>query len=147
MQVTLQKEKGECGLVIPIKFEDSLFLTIQGDVPSKKNSKSAFYNKSLGRNVIVSSSKFHKWHKDTLRTLQNELYGRKTLNDIKLLIFTLYPSTNRRYDLSNKFESIADLFVDAGLLEDDNADILKKVLLLSGGKDSSNPRAEVILIF
>lgn len=53
----------------------------------------------------------------------------------------------RAYDLTNKAESIADLLVDVGLLKDDNAYILGKVLLLHGEKDASNPRAEVVIYY
>lgn len=69
------------------------------------------------------------------------------LEDIQIIICTIYPPTMRKYDLSNKFESVADLFVDYGLLLDDNADILDKVLLFNGGKDAENPRAEIVIFY
>lgn len=69
------------------------------------------------------------------------------LKTVSLIKITFYPSTMRAYDLTNKAESIADLLVDTGLLEDDNAYILGKVLLLHGEKDATNPRAEVVIYY
>jgi Holliday junction resolvase RusA-like endonuclease len=52
---------------------------------------------------------------------------------------------NRRTDLSNKAESIMDLLVDNGILEDDCWQIVP-ILALQGMKvDKENPRAEIFI--
>ena len=120
-----------------------LFFNVLGNIPSKKNQKQIVYVK--GRPLILPSKAHEAWHKDALQQLRFAQIKPLKLQDIQIIICTIYPPTMRKYDLSNKFESIADLLVDYGLLEDDNADILSKVLLFSGGKDATNPRAEVVI--
>lgn len=117
-------------------------ITIPGDVPSKKNSKQIIYRG--GRSFIISSNKFLSWHKMTLQHLQAHYRGLKVenLDSITMIIF---PSSKRKSDLSNKFESIADLLVDAGVIEDDNWFIMPKVHLIFGGVDKLNPRVGIEL--
>lgn len=38
----------------------------------------------------------------------------------------MWAKTKRKFDLSNKVESIHDLLVDNGIIEDDNITIIKK---------------------
>lgn len=118
---------------------------MQGNTPSKKNQKQIVYVR--GRPLILPSKLHEAWHKDALNQLKLARIEALGLEDIQIIICTVYPPTLRKYDLSNKFESIADLLVDYGLLADDNADILSKVLIFNGGKDASNPRAEVVLYY
>lgn len=103
---------------------------VEGNVPSKKNSKSAFYNKYLGRSIIVSSKKFHEWHKTALNCLLSDRTTPITLSSTQLIILHISAPTRRKYDLTNKAESVMDLLVDYGLLEDDNSDIVPLLLLV-----------------
>ena len=57
-----------------------------------------------------------------------------------------YFPDKRRADLTNKAESIMDLLVDAGIIEDDNANVCPEVLLRFGGVDRERPRVEVSLV-
>ena len=59
------------------------------------------------------------------------------------LKMTLYARDKRSGDLSNKFESVADLLVDAGIIKDDNWNIVPKVEMMFGGIDKENPRVEI----
>lgn len=54
-----------------------------------------------------------------------------------------YAGTRHRADLSNRCESAMDLLVDAGLIEDDNWEIIRKLTLEFGGYDKNNPRVEI----
>jgi len=85
------------------------------------------------------------WHEDASKQAKLALTGVQTLETIQLIKIVFYPPTMRAYDLTNKAESILDLLVDVGLLKDDNAYIVGRVLLLHGEKDASNPRAEVVI--
>ena len=118
-------------------------LVIRGDVPSKKNNKQIFVNKRTGK-PFISSSKSHKlWHKGAMLQLQSFRRQYARLDEMRVKFF---PSTARKFDLSNKFESIADLLVDAKILEDDNNGVLGKILLEFGGVSRIDPRVEIDFI-
>lgn len=56
-----------------------------------------------------------------------------------------FPSTKRLFDLSNKTESIMDLLVDAGIIQDDNYSVVPKLILEIGEHDKLNPRCEITI--
>lgn len=122
-------------------------LVIQGTVPSKKNQKQIVFSKKLGRPLIIPSKQHKDWHTEASQAVKMAVPEALGLQRVSLIKITIYPSTMRAYDLTNKAESIADLLVDTGLLADDNAYILGRVLLLHGGKDAGNPRAEVVIYY
>lgn len=49
----------------------------------------------------------------------------------------------RKTDLTNKAESIMDLLVDNGIIEDDNCHVVPFISLYYFGIDRVNPRAEI----
>ena len=55
----------------------------------------------------------------------------------------IYAPDKRKADLTNKAESIMDLLVDNGKIEDDNWFVIGDIRLLFGGVDKVNPRAEI----
>lgn len=102
-----------------------LEITIEGTIPSKKNSK-----RIVGRGkrmFIISSKNYLEWEKEKA----NEIYGQ--LDEITAittpirLSITFSSSTKRKWDLSNKVESIQDLLVKVGILEDDNWSIVQEL--------------------
>ena len=113
-------------------------LTIIGDVPSKKNSKQIIYVK--GRPLIIPSKNHKIWHTQALSQLLEKKPVARQIKGIELIFF---PSTKRKFDLTNKAESIMDLMVDAGIIEDDNYTVLPKVTLKIGTHDKLNPRCEI----
>ena len=70
------------------------------------------------------------WHKVAL----SQLAGQKPIKENALTI-TFFAGDNRKFDLSNKAESVMDLLVDAGLLEDDNYSVVSDLHLKFGGVD------------
>ncbi len=114
--------------------------TIYGPVPSKKNSR---INTRSGRSF--PSKNYSAWEKDALAQVIEQ----------KIPPVTEYPTTItakfffetlRKCDLSNKFESLADMLVKAGVLEDDNYTCIDQIVLEYGGHDKNNPRIEVIIV-
>lgn len=102
-----------------------LEITLEGTIPSKKNSK-----RIVGRGkrmFIISSKNYLEWEKEKA----NEIYGQ--LDEITAittpirLSITFSSSTKRKWDLSNKVESIQDLLVKVGVLEDDNWSIVQEL--------------------
>jgi Holliday junction resolvase RusA-like endonuclease len=71
--------------------------------------------------------------------------ARVSLKKPESIQITVYPPTLRKYDLTNKAESIMDALVDAKIIEDDNVNVVPKLILIHGGKDKDNPRAEIII--
>lgn len=111
-------------------------LTIYGSTPSKKNSK--IISCAGNRPRLFPSSKYTSWHKEALL----QLIGKKAITSNKIKI-TFFGQDNRKFDLTNKAESIMDTLVDAGLLEDDNYEFVSELLLVYGGVDKLSPRAEI----
>ena len=111
-------------------------ITLKGRVPSKKNSKIMVCRGKTP--MLLPSAKYTEWHKDAM--LQLKGVG---IIDKNILFLTFYPPDKRPADLSNKTESIMDLLVDAGLIEDDNWYVIKKLVLSFGEVDKENPRCEI----
>ena len=117
-------------------------IVISGRCPSKKNSRMIVCRGKFPMNM--PSAKYKEWHKvASLQLVQQKIQPVKGC--VKEMVATFYAPDNRKYDLSNKFESIADLLVDNGVLEDDNYTILPRVVMIFGGVDRENPRIEVLL--
>lgn len=115
-------------------------LTIPGQTPSKKNSR---INTRSGRSF--PSKRYAEWHKNSslhlesiLEKLTPERFGKVTIN------YMFYVQDLRRRDVSNMIESINDLLVDLGVIEDDD---WKHVRLGSGDAelDRENPRCEITI--
>ena len=104
-------------------------ITISGSTPSKKNSR---INTRSGRSF--PSSKYTAWHKDA--SLQ--IIGSKKITTEHLHI-SFIAGDKRKFDLTNKAESIMDLLVDNGILEDDNYSIIPTLTLKFGGYEKGNP--------
>ena len=117
--------------------------TIKGETPSKKNSRNIFVRG--GRPVNIPSKNYKEWHDDAVNQLQAQ--GAKPFPEKEVSITVVfYPRTLRPFDLSNKLESVADLLVDCGIIEDDNWKIVPEISAKIGIKDKDNPRAEIFLI-
>ena len=111
-------------------------IVIYGSTPSKKNSKiiSCRGNKPC----LFPSKNYTEWHKDALL----QLIGKKPIQST-VLILTFYATDNRKFDISNKAESILDTLVDAGLLEDDNYTFVNELHLKFGGVEKGQARCEI----
>jgi hypothetical protein len=111
-------------------------ITLFGRIPSKKNSKMAI---PIGRRcVLIPQKKFTDWHKVAM--VQIKPFPVILGNKLRL---TFFLPDLRRTDLTNKSESIMDLLVDAGKIEDDNCQIINELTLRYGGLDRENPRVEI----
>jgi len=111
-------------------------IIIYGQTPSKKNSKIIICRGKFPN--LIPSKNYTKWHKDAITQLAEK--EQIKANEITLTFFT---GDNRKFDLSNKCESIMDTLVDAGLLEDDNYSIISSLHLHFGGVDKGKPRCEI----
>lgn len=104
-------------------------ITIYGSTPSKKNSR---INTRSGRSF--PSSKYTAWHKNA----SAQLVGIKPIPGGTVLNVTFFAGDNRKFDLSNKLESVMDLFVDLRIIQDDNWSIVPEINLKFGGVEKDN---------
>ena len=103
--------------------------TIIGRIPSKKNSRRPFIRG--GRVMNFPSKDYVEWHKDAkIQLLAQEPEAMLTPCSVKI---TITAPDNRKFDLTNKAESIMDLLVDMSILEDDNYYWCPEILLKFGG--------------
>lgn len=103
-------------------------IILKNNIPSKKNSKIIVCRGTFP--ILLPSSNYTKWHKDALE----QLIGVKPIKSNKLTI-TFIAENKRKFDLSNRAESVMDLLVDAGLIEDDNYTVISDLHLKFGGVD------------
>jgi hypothetical protein len=101
--------------------------TLTGRVPSKKNSRNIFVK--YGKLFNLPSKSYKDWHIDASKQLKTSvLDGLYERNDM-FIVLQFYSPDKRKYDLTNKAESIMDLLVDNKVLEDDNYTVGKDILL------------------
>lgn len=120
-------------------------ITITGRIPSKKNARMALQMK--GRCILVPNSLYRAWEKDAKAQLalqKPSLFNQATgLDASKGLRIKMFAPDARAFDLTNKAESVMDALVGAEYIEDDNFNVVPKLLLEFGGIDRENPRAEI----
>ncbi len=116
--------------------------TISGRIPSKKNSKAAFYNGKYC--VIVPSGPYVKWVKEMKKTLK-DLVPDKPIEFCSIIMTITFPD-RRKADVTNKGESIMDLLVDMEFIEDDNWTCVNSVHYQSGGYSKEEPGVEIEII-
>lgn len=123
-----------------------MMFIISGSTPSKKNSKQIIYVR--GKPMIVSSDNYQVWHRDAVTQVSQQIIKKRLSNHLPLkkvekISVTFFAKDKRKFDLSNKIESVNDLLVDVGVLEDDNYEVLPSLEVTYGGIDKVNPRAEI----
>lgn len=101
--------------------DDIVTFYLDGRIPSKKNSKQIFQNTRTGKPFITTQKNYKAWH--AVQSLQLNLQKSKYNLPIKKcekIVVKLFYGDMRKSDNTNKVESIHDLLVDNGILEDDN---------------------------
>lgn len=96
--------------------------TIDVSPRSKKNSQQILVNRKTGRPFIAPSSAYKAYRKAALMMIPSE--AQQHINypvNIKALF---YMPTRRACDLNNMLEALDDVLVDAGVIEDDNCNIV-----------------------
>jgi Holliday junction resolvase RusA-like endonuclease len=117
-------------------------ITIHGQVPSQKNSKSVGVNPRTGR-VFVTSNKIVKtWQKEALTQLQ--AYRGQADGEL-FITMAFYNKDRRGRDIDNQASSVLDILVKSGLIPDDNCFVVSRMCLMFGGIDKENPRVEITI--
>lgn len=89
---------------------------------TKKNSQSIRINKHTGRPFVSTSDAYKAYRAAALMLIPAGV--RKHISERVNLKCVYYMQTKRRVDLNNLLEATADVLVDAGVLEDDNSNIV-----------------------
>ena len=108
---------------------------------SKKNSQRIMINRATGKPFIMPSEKYKQYERDAMHFIPRGKRIDEPVN-VKCLF---YMPTRRKVDLTNLLEAIDDVMVKAGLLSDDNSDIVQahdgsRVLY-----DKIRPRTEIFI--
>ena len=124
----------------PLIIQTMIDLILKGRIPSKKNQK-----QRTGRR-LVSSKAYQERESEQLKALLNQNIKPRKLKDSYSIEYTFYLPDARKTDLSNKIESINDLFVKFWLFEDDNREIIREMHVRAGWIDRDNPRCEIRIL-
>lgn len=120
-------------------------ITLHGIPPSKKNSKR--FIKRGARRFLIPSLLHENWHDVAYFEVIRQVAPHKAnipapVAEIKVLYF---PKDKRRRDLTNATESVMDLLVDCGVIEDDNWFVVPKITLEREYVSLTDPRTEVVI--
>ena len=114
-------------------------ITINGRIPSKKNSKRVF---SRGNRVIVIPSENHEvWHEEQSYRIKR-FRPKKPIEKCEVEMM-FYAPDRRRADLDNKSTTILDLLVDNQIILDDSWFVINKLTLEFVKVDKKFPRVEI----
>lgn len=108
---------------------------------TKKNHQRILINKATGKPFVSTSLQYKQYEEGALWFVPHE--PGKTIDYRVNIECRFYMPTRRRVDLTNLLESIDDIMVKAGLLEDDDSNVIaghdgSRVLY-----DKEHPRTEV----
>ena len=117
--------------------------TIKLPPVSKKNSQQILTNRKTGKPFIMPSEKYREYEKSAAWFLTP--HPPKPIECAVNVKCLFYMPTRRRVDKTNLEESVHDILVSAGILADDNRDIIagtdgSRVLY-----DKLNPRTEITI--
>lgn len=116
--------------------------TIHGAPRTKKNSQRIFYNKATGKRLVAPSAQYKEFEVTSLAQLRKPVQAIVEPSNVKCVY---YMPTRRKVDLCNLIEATCDILVRAGVLADDNSDI---VVSHDGSRvlyDKNYPRTEITI--
>ena len=117
----------------------NLTIVFNGRIPSKKNNQTMIPKGN--KRIIVASKEYKLWEN---AAIEDDLYG---ISPVKWKRFRcemiIFAPDLIDADLSNKWESLADAMVKAGIVRADDWWQMSGVNQIFGGLDRENPRAVV----
>lgn len=120
-----------------------MIITIEGSVPSKKNSKTIAKNKRTGSMFIMSNQNVKSWQNSAAIQLLAYRLKEPFQKRVEMSIM-FYVKDNRRRDLDNMLTTIQDALVKANILTDDSWQYLR-IGKLDAEVDKNNPRAIITI--
>lgn len=120
---------------------EELKFTVNLPPRSKKNSQQIFMNKRTNRPFITQSAQYKEYEEEAMQFIPKGIKIDEPCN-VKCLF---YMPTKRKCDLTNLEAAIHDIMVKAGLLADDNRDIVAGTDGSRVYHDKTAPRTEVTI--
>lgn len=118
-----------------------LQITLQGETPSKKNSKIR-----TRTGYMIPSAQHQKWHQDAMLQLHGQISRMRKQPDLidqpVQITLRFFHGDNVRRDSDNQASSIMDLLQDANLLADDRWQIVR-ILNIYNFYDKGKARCEI----
>lgn len=105
-------------------------------IPSKKNSMVHIVRK--WHMVKFPSKSYQAREKETLVFLWEQVFPKEKANHVEIWYNFVWPD-RRKADISNKIESINDMLVKYGFMEDDAREFLDIKYARTHSKDTENP--------
>ena len=120
-----------------------IMFTIDLPPRSKKNSQQILTNRKTGRPFIMPSAAYKAYQKAALMLIPSE--ARQHIDYPVNVQCVFHMPTRRACDLVNLLEALDDVLVDAGVVTDDNCNVIaghdgSRVLY-----DKEHPRTEVMI--
>ena len=116
--------------------------TIKLPPVTKKNHQQIVVNKKTGRPFVIPSKQYKDYEEQALWFIPKGIYIAQRCN----VCCRFYMPTKRKVDLTNLLEAIDDIMVKAGLLEDDNSNIIYSHDGSRVYYDKDNPRTEIEIL-
>lgn len=111
----------------------------------KKNSQQILTNHKTGRPFIAQSERYKKYERQVISFVISQGVPPVAIDEPVAIIVRFYMPTKRRCDTVNLQEALWDILVDAGVLADDNRDIIAWADAMTF-YDKENPRTEVKIL-
>ena len=117
-------------------------IIIKGQVPSLKNQKQIFINRSTGRPFITSSQASKAWVEEA----SWQLKGQKPILTYPVTVTMSFTFKGKhRKDLDNVCSSVMDVLVSSGILADDDFLHVDNIQASFVGLDKVNPKVDVFI--
>ena len=103
-------------------------ITIEGELYSSKNSRQILISKTTGKPFVSKSKIAKEDEKNLITKLTNQ--KQEFLKELEghtfpvVIVFKIYRKTHRKFDYINIIQNLCDCMVQAGILEDDCADVI-----------------------
>ena len=111
----------------------------------KKNSQQILTNRKTGRPFISQSERYMKYERQVISFIISQGVPPVAIDEPCAIIVRFYMPTKRRCDTVNLQEALWDILVDAGVLADDNRDVIAWADAMTF-YDKENPRTEVKIL-
>lgn len=97
---------------------------ILGETPSKKNSRITLKN-----GMTIPSKYYQTWHKEAAVQVYNQTLPEKPIDSPIVVYLDFVHGDKRRRDSDNGTSSIMDLLQDCNVIQDDNWQIIKTIII------------------
>ena len=123
---------------------EKLYLIINGNPVPKKNSQQVAYRRD-GRPFVVQGDRWKKYARAAAWQLRDKRPDTPITDPVNVRC-VYYRQTRVRCDLVNLLEGTCDILVDAGILADDNFNVVASVDGSRVEIDKDAPRVEITIM-